>query len=132
MATGHPAIDALIVRLEARGRRVTSGLGAPRRAHAEFIRDRGRENAPVVSGTLRDSIVVEDGPDPNQTSVAARAPYAAAVHNRPAELDQAHIMETTPEGYRGAGFLERPLVMHRSRFPLGVAEHVRTALGGAA
>ena len=94
----------------------------PKRARQElegalvFLVERIRENVPVKSGTLRDSIqwAIEERNGTFYGSIIAggsQAPYALEVHEDPSRVPDG----TTPEGGRGAKYITRVLDTHRER-----------------
>ena len=98
---------------------------------ADLIVDRAQANTPVLSGTLRDSVhkeVVTGRAGETVRDVVADAPYAAAVHERPPDMDHAHENEGTPEGFPGRHFLTRPVRFHRDEFASGLRNGVGEAM----
>jgi hypothetical protein len=113
-------VDAWVARLEAAAQGLPPRAARTLKQELEFLAERVRENVPVRTGTLRDSVRVEidRAPAPDATQVSGTlvvggptAPYAWAVHEDP----DGRVSEGTPEGGRGPKYLTRVTDHHRAR-----------------
>ena len=123
----------LAERMKSRGERVLAAAEQETDKFADFLVERGKANAPVLSGRLQASVHKESPAAPAGMivrDIVADMPYALEVHERQPEQDHAHEGENTAEGFPGRQYLSRPLRFHRDAFGRSVRNGVAEALRG--
>lgn len=128
----------LLKRLQGVAEAMPKQLGAQLKTDGAFLVKRARENVPVLTGDLRDSIRFEvktSGPKDKISGEliagGSKAPYAIEVHEdtqRPRTPEDES--SSTPEGGRGAKFLSRVTKTHTQKIRSNVQKKVHAVLQG--
>jgi hypothetical protein len=111
--------EAMRAKLASEAERIRRQMEEGMRAEMEKVAERAREEVPVRTGALRDSIRVESSVEGNQIEAAVvagseDAPYAVVVHE---DLEAKH--ETG-----GAKFVARPLMASVPEILPGIAAKI--------